>query len=268
VSGRERERALDLLADRATQALDSGEQAELDRLLGEHPELDDDSLDLAAAAAALAFERPAGPMPAHLRERVEADGRAFFGPERTAPAAGVLVSPKRAEWLSSTGLSWTGWLAAAACIVLAAVAWWPRAEPAPPAPIPAPTLAEMRERLKADRGVVVASWEGPKGPATGVEGDVVWSDAEQRGYMRFRGLAPNDPSRQQYQLWIFSANQEEKYPVDGGVFDVSAPDGDVIVPIDAKIRVEDPKLFAVTIEKPGGVVVSKRDRLVALAKIS
>jgi len=36
-------------------------------------------------------------------------------------------------------------------------------------------------------------------------------------------------------------------------------------PIDAKIRVNDPALFAVTAEPPGGVVVSKREHIGALA---
>ena len=54
--------------------------------------------------------------------------------------------------------------------------------------------------------------------------------------------------------------------MDGGVFDVSA-DGEVIVPIDPKLGVVDPTLFAVTIEKPGGVVVSSRERLPLLASV-
>jgi anti-sigma-K factor RskA len=54
--------------------------------------------------------------------------------------------------------------------------------------------------------------------------------------------------------------------VDGGVFDVSS-DGEVIVPINARLRVSRATLFAVTVEKPGGVVVSSRERIAALAKI-
>ena len=84
--------------------------------------------------------------------------------------------------------------------------------------------------------------------------------------MRFRGLPANDPTNQQYQLWIFDENQDEKYPIDGGVFDVNK-DGEVIIPIDAKINVKNPKMFAVTKEKPGGVVVSDRTGIVAIAKV-
>ena len=52
--------------------------------------------------------------------------------------------------------------------------------------------------------------------------------------------------------------------VDGGVFDVPAC-GSVVLPIKAKLEVKQPTLFAVTVEKPGGVVVSDR-RIAILAK--
>ncbi len=82
--------------------------------------------------------------------------------------------------------------------------------------------------------------------------------------MRFAGLAPNDRSKTQYQLWIFDKARDARYPVDGGVFDVP-PGGDVVVPIEAKLHVGAPVLFAVTVEKPGGVVVSERKRIVVTA---
>ena len=76
----------------------------------------------------------------------------------------------------------------------------------------------------------------------------------------------NEPSDEQYQLWIFDKNQDEKTPVDGGVFDI-ASEGEVIVPIRAALKVRDPYLFAVTVEKPGGVVVSSRARLPLLGAV-
>ena len=81
-----------------------------------------------------------------------------------------------------------------------------------------------------------------------------------------RGLPKNDASKTSYQLWIFDANQDDKTPVDGGVFDINS-EGEVIIPIDAKIKVGKPQMFAVTAEKPGGVVVSKRDKIVTIAKV-
>ena len=112
----------------------------------------------------------------------------------------------------------------------------------------------------------VLSWSASADPAArGASGDVTWSTAAQAGFMRFRGLAPNDPAVSQYQLWIFDREQDERHPIDGGVFDVGP--GETTVAIDAKLRVAEPYLFAVTVEKPGGVVVSSRERIVLLAKL-
>ena len=54
--------------------------------------------------------------------------------------------------------------------------------------------------------------------------------------------------------------------MDGGVFDVPAA-GEVVVPIRARLRILEPTFFAVTIEQPGGVEVSERERLPLLAKV-
>ena len=43
------------------------------------------------------------------------------------------------------------------------------------------------------------------------------------------------------------------------------PDGEVVVKISPKLYVHEPVLFAVTVEAPGGVVVSKRERIVVTA---
>jgi hypothetical protein len=39
------------------------------------------------------------------------------------------------------------------------------------------------------------------------------------------------------------------------------------VPIDPRLPIGKPTLFAITVEKPGGVVVSKRERLPLLAQV-
>ena len=84
--------------------------------------------------------------------------------------------------------------------------------------------------------------------------------------MRFENLPVNDPTKEQYQLWIFAKNQSEETPIDGGVFDISS-DGEVVIPIRPKLKAEDVYLFAVTVEQPGGVVVSSRERLPLLASV-
>ncbi len=59
-----------------------------------------------------------------------------------------------------------------------------------------------------------------------------------------------------------------RYPIDGGVFDIPAGATEVVIPINARLAVNDPAMFAVTIERPGGVVVSAREHIVALAKVA
>lgn len=176
-----------------------------------------------------------------------------------------------------------GWLAAAAAVVVlvayalrgdrevtatggpsAATSSPPPPTVSAPAPAPKPSPEEARAALVAS-GAPVLSWAATKDPAAkGAKGDVVWSDRDQRGFMRMQGLAKNDPAKFQYQLWIFDAERDDKFPVDGGVFDVTGDE--VVVPVDARLGVGKAVLFAVTVEKPGGVVVSKRERIVLTAK--
>jgi anti-sigma-K factor RskA len=137
---------------------------------------------------------------------------------------------------------------------------------APPAekPVP-PTPAEERAALLAKSDSLKIPLAATKDPAAaGVTGDVVWDPVTQRGFLHFTGLAANDPAVHQYQIWIFDAGRDKRYPVDGGVFDVPANTAEVVVPIRAELMVRKPAAFAVTVEKPGGVVVSGREHVVAL----
>jgi anti-sigma-K factor RskA len=124
----------------------------------------------------------------------------------------------------------------------------------------------MRERLMASATDVARADIAAGKELYKPTGDIVWSDAKQTGYIRIKGLPKNDPGKEQYQLWIYDENQDPKTPIDGGVFDASS-DGEIVIPIDAKIKVKNPKVFAITVEKPGGVVVSKQEKVAALAKV-
>jgi hypothetical protein len=226
------------------------------------------------------------PLPQHLATRIEAQTpqkKLGDAPIRLAPSSVTKsVAPEqggaRPDFFRASG-----WLAAAACFALAVFSWFghpdkPKvADAAPTAstvapiastPIAKPSLADLRNALAADPSATTIPWSATKDPgATGASGDVVFSVEKQTGFMRFHGLAANDPKKHQYQLWIFDKAQDAKYPIDGGVFDVDSATGDVIVQIEPKIRVTAPTLFAVTVENPGGVVVSKREHIVVTAKI-
>lgn len=136
-----------------------------------------------------------------------------------------------------------------------------------PARTPAPelTAAQRREQLLASApDVIQTNWVSAKDDKK-VLGDVVWSNAQQKGYLRLRGMPVLDASRETYQLWIVD-ERNEKTPVSGGIFNVGGA-GEIIIPINAQTRIVKPKQFAVTKEKAGGVIVSKPDRIVAVAKI-
>jgi hypothetical protein len=204
--------------------------------------------DAEAAAeltAALVGEGEA--MPAALAARVVAAGRAQVAAARPAARA-----PRR--WVA-----WGGWAAAA---VLAIALALPRQATVPAAPGAADLRAAV---LASPRGVRLAWTATPDAAARGAQGDMAWSDTRQQGVMRIVGLAPNEPARWQYQLWIFDAERDARYPVDGGTFDIPAGGGEVLVPVTPRVPVGRATQFAITVERAGGVVVSSRERIVLVA---
>jgi anti-sigma-K factor RskA len=94
---------------------------------------------------------------------------------------------------------------------------------------------------------------------------VTWDEARQQGEFTVRGLPPNDPTKEQYQLWIMDANQKQPIPVDGGVFDVK-PDGTATLAVRSPIRVSDAQAFAISKEKPGGVPAPTMTQVVLVMK--
>ena len=247
-----------LLADRATQCLSDGEGDELMGLLGSDA-LDDSSFDWTVAALDLPYvlEKDAV-MPARLRNLVEADAVEWMKSSKGVSISGGVTS-RNPELKSSdlasrmTVYTWLPWLAAVACLALALTAWLP---------LRPSELTALRRDLGALPDTSVLVWNDV-GQA-GVTGDVMWNNRTQSGYLRLRGLIVNDPTVMQYQLWIFDKARgvhSSNTAVDGGVFDVDTTTGDVIVPINAKLEIFDPSLFAVSTEPPGGVVVHEDDEV-------
>lgn len=275
------ERLADLLVLEVTEGLEPAARAELDRLLAATPEASADALAQAAAAVTLAARLPLEPLPADLRAtlvkqgetvvRVKAGNKVQALPVR-APQTAPKAPPATVAPTRDAGSGRYGWYAAAASLLIALAAWWPRLGEAPPPAVveaPAPNPVEGREALLASPSVLRQEWTRTEDPAAvAVTGDVVWDEATQTGYMRFAGLPPNDPTREQYQLWIFDGTRDDRYPVDGGVFDIPAGATEVVIPIKATLPVRKAAMFAVTVEPPGGVMVSSRERIVALAQVA
>ncbi|MCY3606000.1 MAG: anti-sigma factor [Gammaproteobacteria bacterium] len=239
-----------LAAEAAGERLDDAEFGELQQLLGDMPAAERirerDAMHEAAAlgqAALLAEDREAWRrMPGDLRERLlgMARARAVDNPPRAT----------RANWPAR----W-GWSAATAMVLvwIVSTVLLPR-QPAVPDSVSVQTATD----------VVRLPWRSDISGYEEVRGEIVWSDTLQAGEMRFAGLPANDPELQQYQLWIVDPDRYE-HPVDGGVFDASA-DGDIVVPVDAKLNVVEPVAFAVTLEQRGGVVVSEGPLLLVAAE--
>lgn len=277
---------LELLAAYTLGSLDPAEEQEIRRLLADLKPGEVESFEIAAAATLVAGVAPAlEPMPSGVKgdlKRMAKEWAATNLTEQTRLAPGRPAAAPVQDSRALPFVAYAGWLAAAACLALAAVVWmpigasvgpggpvvaedgWLRAEPG----MSQSELARVRSELIVRTGdTILASWTPTETPDPaaegGVAGDLIWSTQEQCGVMRIVGLKANDPNTEQYQLWIFDADQ--KHPIDGGVFDIPAPvAGEVFLPVDAKLWVNKPTMFAITVEKPGGVVVSDRSRIALL----
>ena len=276
------ERTQDLLVERTLWGLDPSSETELSVSLGD------------VEATAYEFERTVGALcvgmladaddaslPADTRARLDAAAGDWSSADRSpvddAPAPFRFADGDQPAAPRVGPMQWMGWIAAAACLTYAIFATTPSSGPV------AGVGPNLVARVQDAADVIQANWAGLAAIGApnhaldqGVTGEVVWSDDLDEGFMRISGIEANDPDEYQYQLWIFDADRRTgdlpqfraeglpelltQRPVDGGVFDVTVNDqGEVIVPIDAKLPVGEAQIFAVTKEKPGGVVVSDRD---------
>jgi anti-sigma-K factor RskA len=266
------ERMYDLLIARDTLGLSDAESRELTELLASVDAMEREAMEEAVAAIGRAFdaeepeidESSVEPMPETLRTALyasvaapapaltsERSSTAATSTARSTGAAASRSDPRDAVIAQLRWSSRLGWLAAAASVVVAAGLLFARGGGSSSKPTQPNTVQQL---VDASTDVVrIPIGATPDGPA-GAAGEVVWSDRLQQGYMRLSGVPANDAASRQYQLWIVDPSRS-KEPVDGGVFDVAAA-SEVVVPFSARLPVDDPKVFAVTAEKPGGVVVS------------
>ncbi|HLT38818.1 MAG TPA: anti-sigma factor [Enhygromyxa sp.] len=156
---------------------------------------------------------------------------------------------------------WATYISAIAALTILAIALWlyaTRDDPVDP--------DELTEQIDASKDKLEWSFTAKADPRVGEDagGSILWSSELQGGIMTLHGLAANEPTTEQYQLWIVDREREGP-PVDGGVFDVPAGEDQVRIPVDAKLLVGDPAAFIITVEQPGGVVVSRQDRVMMVA---
>jgi hypothetical protein len=265
------EELFDLLSDRALFGLDGVESERLEELLSTHAWVRGDCMDDAVAQMAVAFDSAADAdsMPSQVADRVSQAVHAEIAADAIpAPDIAGSISPSTDSTPAGT-LGWLGWVAAAAAIAVAVMAWQPLT----------PTIQNSSQLVSwVDQHPDAVRWDWAPGlvdPAEGVTGYVTFSPDSQEGYMLIKGLEPNDPRIEQYQLWIWDQDREPDpsnpqplaenvHPVDGGVFDVNDK-GEVVIPIKLPLRVDQPYLFAVTVERPGGVVKSDKGSVPIIA---
>ena len=260
------DRLMELLADEQTLGLDEERRLELEELIygataAEHERR---AFERASASAMVAMTDTED-CPADIKAALQASIDRYTGQPGAMEAKPTSAERELIE-RRSLGFHYAGWFAAAACFVLAVIAWWPT-------PVVGPTDGVDRAMadLEGAPDAVTLEWSqwdsqlGLEGRAEvpGVTGEVVWSDAKQTGFMTFEGLPELGDA--DYQLWIVDAERGLDQRISGAVFEGHPEGGRVVVPIDPKqIPVEKAAAFAVTIEKPGGTWVSDMSRRVVI----
>lgn len=212
---------------------------------------------------------------------------------------GAAMGHRRRDWKA-----WGGWVAAAAALGLAFVGWnrtvAPEAGPGVIGTMPLSAqvqgatlldpvtlwnsmfVAADEQKKNAETAQVLDGLKSPEaetrvaslvapdaavGPPP-IAGSMYWSDVRQQGVLVLTGLPPLQCPGDQYQLWITDALRDERYPVDGGLFRVEPGQKDVKITINPRVRVDYATQFTITRERAGGVVVSRRESVVAVGMVS
>lgn len=214
----------------------------------------------AALVSAHAIEtRAADPDPsmARLVAKLQADAWAYFV-GRADSRATTGTPPDRAAQSAMPWRRVAPWLLAAALAI--ALAWPHGARPLSRSPQQA-----RAELLSAGHAVVHCDLRPGSSPRAGnLSGDVVWDPVRQEGFLRLCSLPPLPPT-QSYQLWIVDKKREGP-PVDGGRLELAGiQDGEVVLPVAARLPVQHAGAFVLTIEADIGAVVSAQRDVVAIA---
>lgn len=259
----------ELEAGRVLGDLDAEEIKELEALQQKLGVARDPSIELVAATIESDYLMDdSEPLPEALVSKLREDAAKFM----TDDTKDTSVSDKVVSisaWRRILGSPVVAWSFAAALMILVAVTFnrTPDDTGGTVVYVSEPTPEEAKEALAATASdAQTSSFSGLPG-YEGMSGSIIWSDDAQEGYMTLTDLPVNDPGRNQYQLWIVDPTRDDE-PVDGGVFDIPAGQKTVVVKVNNPLEVSKPAAFLITLEKPGGVVVSTQDVKVALAQPS
>lgn len=267
LSSPELDRLLELLADEILGQSDASDANELEELRSRASEEQAAQIDRTHGELLIALMSQSDEtMPSDARSRLlaRASNRDGAGEKPgTTPAQAPVRVPAARQGMSPLGK--LGWVAAAAGIVLAATAWLSRPTPV----LPPEVISPITRVATAPKTVRIAlAPQGEFAESVSESSELLWNQDLQEGVLRLESVPANDPTLAQYQLWIFDATRGE-FAVDGGVFDVTAQaetdeQGRLLVYFRPKLTVGNPAAFAVTRERPGGVVVTDQSGLILL----
>jgi hypothetical protein len=228
------------------------EWTSLSALPGNSPDPDLEWLATAAEVAAVQSDS-ANAIPTALLGKLQ-----NWADQTAPPAPSNVLRPDVPKWWGIIVHPLTGWAAAAAIIFFLLFSTFDRnSSPSDK------DVAALRDKAP---DLIERNFAG-LGPYGNANGSVIWSDVLQSGYMLLNGVPSNDPQTAQYQLWIVDPSRDPDAPVDGGVFNIPTDGSPAIIPIDAKLAIKQPQVFVITLEQPGGVVKSKQETVVAIAKL-
>ncbi len=261
----------ELQAGHAIGDLSMEEECELATLCQQLGVSPDASLDLLAAAVhADALEHSAETLPPHLAARLHQWADETSGEPSVKTAGDNIIRPEPSVWRRLAVHPFAGWAAAVVVLMVSL-----RANREPQTQTQTQTLAPVqseRAQAQSEQGLRATATDLIERPFEGLgsfkqaEGSVIWSDSLQQGFLLLSGIPANDPSQKQYQLWIVDPERDPDAPVDGGVFDIPRDASRAVIPITAKLPLSNPRAFVITVEQPGGVVKSRQEQVVALAK--
>ena len=255
----------ELLIDRATDVLSEVENDELQSLLEQEQLQDDFSYEeLVVGMQDSYFNADVTPLPDRIRTSVINQVESLMHSEDAPPLApkvstkelssedGTRVRSRREIW---------AWCATAASLAVAAFLWMQpdKAQPLIAASTPAALNRFMASGNSTDKFTVNLSAgnhaSGKNGQAT-----VHWDRKLKRGFLSLNNVSVNDPTAEQYQLWIIDETRGKEDRPSAGVFNIEK-DGVSIFEFRSDLKIDAAQGFAITVEKPGGVAKSDLSKI-------
>ena len=258
---KEKQILMGLLALSAVENLSTEDEQQLSQLLAKHPEFSKDEFAKTTALSQIGFyltdHTAHEKLPSELRDKILAAYENAKSSEKNNPLLSIL--PRLLKAFTRPSYAW-----GITAMLLIGLSY---------SMITFKTYENNYRYLPLKKMVLQNTtddlmqypWYGKTQDFENIKGDMIWSNQKQKGFIKITGMPMNDPSQNQYQIWIVDPIKYQN-PVDGGVFDITKSDREIIIPINPKLPISNARAFAITLEQPGGVVVSSQPLLLTAPK--